>query len=93
MKIENFETVDVAKVRQEDYSLILKELYKFINSFGDFDYLPDVILEFGYKNNYPPEMLADIISDDSSFKLALELNCISQRVFKDIREKKELEEW
>jgi len=82
----------------EEYPVILSELYKFINGFGDFDYLPEVILEFCSKNNFSPECIADVISNDNSFKLALELNCISQGVFRETQEEigkevQEIDEW
>jgi hypothetical protein len=88
-------TLEIPEV--EDYPEILDDLYKFINSYNDEDnYLPDVMLEFGFKRGYPPELLADIISSDSSFKLALELNCIANGIFRTEKvqsQAEELNEW
>jgi hypothetical protein len=81
----------------EDYPEILDDLYKFINSYNDEDnYLPDVMLEFAFKRDYPPELIADVVSSDSSFKLALEINCISNGIFRPEKihsEAEELTEW
>jgi hypothetical protein len=81
----------------EDYPEILDDLYKFINSYNDEDnYLPDVMLEYGFIRGYPPELLADIVSSDSAFKLALELNCIANGIFRPEKVKskaEELTEW
>jgi hypothetical protein len=82
------EIVNEKEVTVEDYPEILSDLYKFINNYGEFEYLPEVVLEYSYKQNFSPELLADIISGDNSFKLALELNCIKQGTFRDIKENK-----
>jgi len=67
----------------QEYPAILEDLYKFINNYQDNDdYLPEVILEFCFKRDYPVELIADVVSADSSFKLALELNCKSSGTFK-----------
>jgi len=67
----------------EEYPEILEDLYKFINSYNDVDNnLVDVILEYCSNNSYSPELISDVVSSDSSFKLALEINCISNGVFR-----------
>jgi hypothetical protein len=87
-EIKDIEIVNEKEVTVEDYPDILSDLYKFINNYAEFEYLPEVILEYAYKHNFSPELLADIIAGDNSFKLALELNCIKQGTFRVVKENK-----
>lgn len=67
----------------EEYPEILEALYKFINNYNDEDNnLVDVVMEFCFLNSYPPELIADVVSGDSSFKLAVEINCTANKVFR-----------
>lgn len=80
----------------EEYPRIQEELFKFINNYKDFDYLPEVILEFCSKNNYTPELIADVVSGNSSFILALDINCKQQGTFREIKKVKtdlDVEAW
>lgn len=77
----DFTTHDIPST--DEYPEILEDLYKFITNYEDPDNnLVDVILEYCFKRNYTPEFIADVVSNDQSFKLALEINCTKNGTFR-----------
>lgn len=82
----------------DEYQEIIEDLYSFITNYEDpDDNLVDVVLEYCFRKDYTPEFIADVLSNDSSFKLALEINCTKNGTFRPEVKLKEgvpsLDEW